>query len=272
MRHPLFLCMLVSVLFASSCGNDKPNPNEPENPDNPSGKIELWNKDKVIRDEYKSDFYSSYEAYTYDTQGREIAYTHYMNNELYEERRNYSYNGFVCTYDSYMKGDSRSNTTIEFYDESWNRGKIRNFTTTFRSGESATNKYKYDDQNRLIGVQSYDKSTLLSEYKNYQYSKDRISYDYLIYGSPPSNMTSITEYTYNDTKTIKKTYSANNPSSYQEWCYDHEGREIESVQYIDGKLFSENTNYIYKNKVCTYDSYSYGSSGTSIAKILIEYY
>lgn len=271
MRYPLFLCMLVSILFVSSCGNDKPNPNEPENPDDPSGKIELWSRDKIVRYESKYENSSSSQVYTYDSQGRETSYKQYEGSNLRAEHKNYSYNDLICTYDAYSKGIYGYTTTIEFYDKSWNSKKIKSFIAESQDMLISRSEYQYDNQGREIGFKSYNGNMLILEYKNYQYKEDRWSYDR--YDNSSSFVaTTITEYTHNDIETVKREYTANAPNSYGEWRYDSEGREVGYKRYQHGILSVEYKNYVYEGKTCTYDNCLYNSVDMRCSIDLVEYY
>lgn len=292
MKKKIFyiFCILLSVY---SCDNQSPvdedttgNANTGEN----SSAKNNWNRSKLVSTiSYNSDGISEYVnmTYTYDSQGREVGFTYYLQGKLIQENKNYSYNNKECTYTYNSYSDNKlqlsRKSKVVYYDNSWDKGKLVNSIMYEENGisEYSNMTYNYDSQGREIGFAYYLQGKLIQENKNYTYNNKECTYTYNSYTDSKLQLSRKFKVVYYDNswnrgKLVSSImYEENGTSEYSNmtYNYDSQGREIGFTNYLQGKLIQEFKNYSYNNKECTY-TYNYYNNGTlnTTQKYKVLYY
>ena len=230
--------------------------------DEPDSKEDL---SYVIKTYYRYESYNHIYKYTWTYDGyKETGYKYYYDGQLFQERKNYSYDGLSASYDNYQYNDSITtyrHVECEYLDETFQRVKYS------KSRDSQNNLsetyYEYDGKKKL-SQKSYTNGILTNEI-HYSYEGLRCSYkttDY--YDSNAIWQESSYEIEYLDDTYLReksrlqtrKKYDTDGNLIFSHTYYhvnDYDGKKPVGYQYYyDGKLSALGRDYQYNGLTCYY--------------------
>lgn len=223
---------------------------------------------------YESNNHIYKYIWTYDGY-KETGYKYYYDGQLYEERKNYSYNGLSANYDSYSYRDTViicQHVECEYLDDTYRRVKYRKTQYSYPDPQDNyfyETYYEYDGK-KLMGYKSYQNGILYGE-NHYDYDGLRCTYN-----TTSNNGSYVDERSYeilylDDTYLREKTRLVNRKKYDTEgnltfshthyYVYDYDGKKPVGYQYYyDGKFSGKGRNYNYDSLSCYYfiDSYRDG--------------
>lgn len=251
LRKKIPVLLLVCLLSFWSCNDDSVEPDSTnedtsevidENNNNEEPE-EIRCKVKVETQAFDSGIIFRNE-WTYDSEGKVIAFKAFSAGSLSSENKNYTYNsnGDVLTHDVYLSGSLYSKVAITYHSS----GQISQTINMLELGATYRVDYSYNSNDIENSVKFYTDGSLTSENKDYTYNAEG----------------NITGYdTYSGAGLLVSTF---------ELTYDSYGNKNSQKQYSGGSVLSQQNNYQYdsNDNVISFDSFDgsgsiiYSSSST----------
>ncbi len=208
-------------------------------------------------------------TWTYDGY-KETGYKYYYDGQLYEERKNYSYNGLNASYDSYSYRDSiinRQYVEREYLDETFQRTKYSKTQYYYPDPQNnyiLETYYEYDGKKK-ISSKSY-RNGILSGENHYDYNGLRCTYKATSYYTSSNVISQENSYdiaylddSYLRTKSYlwtRKRYDIDGnltSSDTYYYIYNYDGKKPTGYQYfLNGKLSAVARDYQYDGLSCYY--------------------
>jgi len=217
------------------------------------------------------------QTWTYD--GYKVTgYKYYVDGQLYQESKNYSYNGLNASYDSYSyrNGDIHDVTVqhieCELLDDTYQRTKYLKYYYPDSQNTNIYETYYWYDGKKKLSQKSYTNGMLSSE-TLYNYDGLRCSYKTMSYYSPGVvNQENNYEILYLDETYLRiktqlrtrKRYDAEGNLTSTDTYYtvnEYDGKKPVGYQYYrNGKLSAAGRDYQYDGLTCFYfiDGYQDG--------------
>lgn len=225
---------------------------------------------------------------------KETSLEYYVGGQLYQERKNYLYNGLKASWDIYTyqidainSENTRQHIECEYLDDTYLREKYRKTEYYYEDPQRdhITEYYSVYDGKKIVSQKYYSNSTLSYESYDYNYEGLRCTHKWTHYNSgyPDDERNYIIEYlddTYLRQKSSMYTRERYNSdgqlisSSTSYTVYDYDGKKvIGSQSYSNGKLLSMSRDYHYDGLTCYYyvDKHNNDGEVTSTTSYEVEY-
>ena len=257
MKKNFFIMALLCVLFAG-CNKDVIIPPFSEADEDLS----------FIKTTYTRVDYGTYIQKTqtqYDG-NKIIGFQQWRDDELVVERKNFTYDGLNCQWDTYYYGNTggvtRNHVECEYLDESFERVKYSKTEAYFEDPQNdyiAEAFYEFDGKKK-VGFKNYNNGLLANEHCDTHYDGLHCTYQHRYYSSSGA-VTQENDYnilylddTYLRIKSYMRTrtFTGGNPITTY-YVNEYEGKKIVGTHtYHNGELTSVYRDYQYDGLVCHY--------------------
>ena len=219
---------------------------------------------------------------------KETSYEYYVGGQLYQERKNFLYNGLKASWDSYSYQDGNVNDVIiehvecEYLDNTFQRKKHQRAEAHYSNSQdiNVSESYWEYDEKKCVSYKSYSNGVLIAEHCDYNYNDLHCTYKTKSYSSSgdvyqeQSYDIVYLDETYLREKSrlmTRKRYGDDGQlysSQTYYLVYDFDGKkQVGYHRYYNGELKNAARDYHYDGLICYYyiDTYNDGevSSTTS---------